>query len=224
MLTIAPALPRDRQANILVLGAHSDDVEIGCGATLIRLAAERSGALVHWVVFSAVGPREHEAKASAEEFLAAFADHRVTTHGFRDAYFPQQLSEIKDAFEALKSQIAPDLILTHHGLDRHQDHKVISDLTWNTFRNHMILEYEIPKYDGGLGDPNVFVPVTREQCDRKIDALLRHFQTQRNKHWFSHDLFAGLMRVRGLEANSPSGLAEAFHCRKATLAFGTQDQ
>ena len=219
MMTLAFDLPRNRQANILLLGAHSDDIEIGCGATLVRLAAEQSAAQVHWVVFSAEGPRENEAISSAEEFLAGFADHRVVTHQFRDAYFPQQISEIKDVFELLKEQVSPDLVFTHHGMDRHQDHRVISELTWNTFRDHMILEYEVPKYDGGLGDPNVFVPVTREQCDRKTSALLRHFQTQRNKHWFSSDLFAGLMRVRGLEGNSPSGLAEAFHCRKATLAL-----
>ena len=223
MLTLALDLPRDRQAKILLLGAHSDDVEIGCGATLVRLAAEQSRALIHWVVFSGIGPREHEAKASAEEFLAGFPDHRIAVHQFRDAYFPQCIGEIKDIFETLKNEISPDLIFTHHGMDRHQDHKVISDLTWNTFRNHMILEYEIPKYDGGLGDPNVFIPVTNEQCEQKIDALLRHFQTQRNKHWFSRDLFAGLMRVRGLEANSPSGLAEAFHCRKATLSLMALD-
>lgn len=221
MLTLALDLPVDRPASILLLGAHSDDIEIGCGATLHRLAAERAGASVHWVVFSAIGPREDEAKASAEEFLTGFADHRIALHRFRDAYFPQCIGEIKDSFEALKDEIAPDLIFTHHGLDRHQDHKVISDLTWNTFRDHLILEYEIPKYDGGLGDPNVFVPVTSEQCERKIDALLRHFQTQRNKHWFTRDLFAGLMRLRGLEGHSPSGLAEAFHCRKATLALGS---
>ena len=219
MLTLNPSFASGRRPSILLLGAHSDDIEIGCGATLLQLAAERHNASVHWVVFSAEGERGREAKASANEFLGGFADPCITLHEFRDAYFPQCIGEIKDAFESLKQRFSPDVVFTHHGNDRHQDHRIISELTWNTYRDHLILEYEIPKYDGGLGDPNVFVPVTTEQCERKIDALLRHFQTQGNKHWFSRDLFAGLMRVRGLEGHSPSGLAEAFHCRKANLTW-----
>jgi LmbE family N-acetylglucosaminyl deacetylase len=220
MLFLSPQFSPGARPQILFLGAHSDDIEIGCGATVLNLARQMPKASVHWVVFSAAGERGGEAKASADAFLSGFADARVELHEFRDAYFPQSFAELKDAFEALKAQAAPDLIFTHHGQDRHQDHRVVAELTWNTFRDHLILEYEIPKYDGGLGDPNVFVPADAQTCARKFDNLLRFFQTQKNKHWFTDDLFSGLMRLRGLEGRSPSGMAEAFHCRKLSFGFG----
>ena len=219
MLHLIPKPADKKPPCILFLGAHSDDIEIGCGATVLTLARDCPDATVHWVVFSADGVRESEAQSSAVDFLAAFGDRKIETHTFRNAYFPSQQVQIKDAFEDLKSRVSPDLVFTHHRDDRHQDHRVIGELTWNTFRDHVILEYEIPKYDGGLGDPNLFVNVSDAICDQKLTKILDHFPSQAGKHWFTRDFFQALMRLRGAEGNSSSGFAEAFYCRKASLGF-----
>jgi LmbE family N-acetylglucosaminyl deacetylase len=202
---------------VLVLGSHSDDIEIGAGGTVLTLLGGERPLDVKWVVFSATGQRAPEAASSAAAFLQGATTSDVVLHAFRDGYFPHHGAEIKDRFEELKSQFDPDLILTHHSADCHQDHRVICELTWNSFRNHLILEYEIPKYDGDLGQPNLFVPIDRQVCDRKCDLLLDHFKSQTGKHWFTKDTFLALMRLRGLEANSPTLFAEAFHARKLTL-------
>jgi LmbE family N-acetylglucosaminyl deacetylase len=207
---------RDRR-RILLLGAHSDDIEIGCGATISRLSEEAPDAEVRWVVFSAIGPRQREARESAKDFLAAFATTNVELHEFRDAYFPDQFTAIKNEFEQLKTNFTPDLVFTHVREDMHQDHRLISELTWNTFRSGLILEYEIPKYEGDLGNPNLFVAISPEQLESKVEKLFRHFGTQRHRQWFSRELFTGLAHLRGLHGGSPSGLAEAFYCRKALI-------
>jgi LmbE family N-acetylglucosaminyl deacetylase len=207
----------DGRLRVLALGCHADDIEIGAGGTLQRLRAVYPGLSVHWVVFSAHGPRRDEARASADELLAGIDEQTVDLHDFRDGYFPYEGGLVKDVFEALKAGPSPDLILTHHRHDLHQDHRLVCELTWNTWRNHLILEYEIPKYDGDLGRPNVYVPLSEEHCRRKVDVLLRHFATQANKHWFTEDLFLGLMRVRGMECRSETGFAEAFHGPKLVL-------
>lgn len=210
-------IPDKRGAlNLLCLGAHSDDLEIGCGGTVLELLGQRP-VNVTWVVLSGVGPREKEARASARRFLkdARRADIRVAQ--FRDGFFPSQHREIKEYFEQLKQIEAPDVILTHQGNDLHQDHRLVAELTWNTFRNHLILEYEIPKYDGGLGSPNVFVPVSERNCRRKVDLLMRGFATQRSKRWFTEDTFMAMLRIRGIECNAASGHAEGFYARKIVL-------
>jgi LmbE family N-acetylglucosaminyl deacetylase len=203
--------------NILCLGAHSDDIEIGCGGTILELTRTRSGIAIWWVVFTADGKREAEAKNSAKAFLKDAGKSQVIIKQFRNGYFPQEGAAIKDFFESLKSLVNPDLIFTHFRDDRHQDHRVVSDLTWNTFRNHLVLEYEIPKYDGDLGAPNTFVPVSRKNGERKAAELLRHFPTQSDKHWFTAETFWALLRLRGLECASPTKYAEAFYSRKLTL-------
>lgn len=202
--------------SILCIGAHSDDIEIGAGATLLRLIRDNPGARITWVVLAAGGVRGEEARASAAAFLegAAAADLRLET--FRDGHFPVAWSEIKAYFEGLKAA-EPDLVLCHYGQDLHQDHRLVSELTWNSFRDHMILEYEIPKWDGGLGSPNVFMPASRADTDRKIDLLTRCFASQASKHWFDDLTFRGLMRLRGLECCAPELLAEAFYARKLSL-------
>ena len=202
---------------MLALGCHSDDIEIGAGGLLLRLQEARPRLEVHWVVFSAHGARREEARSSAEDLLDQTAALRIDLHDFRDGYLPFEGARAKDVFEALKASDSPDLIVTHHRRDLHQDHRLLCELTWNTFRNHLVLEYEIPKYDGDLARPNVFVPISEELCHRKIDVLLRHFGSQRDKHWFSEDLFLGLMRIRGMESRSPTGYAEAFHGPKIVL-------
>jgi LmbE family N-acetylglucosaminyl deacetylase len=202
----------DRVTRVLCLGAHSDDIEIGCGGTLLKLLRDRSDLQVQWVVFSGRGSRAREARASAKAFLAGGAKSKVVIRQFRDSFFPTQLKEIKGYFETIKSSFEPDLVFTHYRDDRHQDHRVVSDLTWNTFRNHVILEYEIPKYDGDFGIPNFFVRLEENDCRKKVDYLCRHFQTQANKHWFAEETFRGLMRLRGMEC--ASAYAEAFYCRK----------
>lgn len=209
----------NRIERILCIGAHSDDIEIGAGGAILKLLAERPDVEVRWVVLSANGDRGAEARSSASQFLASCRAVQVELHDFRDGYFPYVGAEIKDCFEELKKGPKPDLIFTHCREDLHQDHRLISELTWNTFRDHLIAEYEIPKYDGGLLSPNVFVTFEETVLERKIDILLSVFESQRRRRWFSADNFRGLARLRGLECNAQSGLAEGFHCRKLTLAW-----
>jgi len=202
---------------VLCLGAHSDDIEIGCGGTILTLASADPNTAFHWVVFGAGGEREREARHAASLFLRGTCEHEVVVKGFRDGYFPYVGAEIKEYFEELKRRVSPDVIFTHHRGDRHQDHRVISELTWNTFRDHLILEYEIPKYDGDMGSPNCYVPLDAATCRRKAEHLLATFATQREKRWFSTDTFSGLMRLRGVEAGGPAGYAEAFYAHKLSL-------
>jgi len=211
------SLRLNRIKRMLCLGAHSDDIEIGCGATILRLIREHPDIRIYWLVFSAQGVRAREAKQSAADFLRGVRSKQIRTMTFRESYFPSEWSAIKDAFEQVKSEFEPDLVLTQYRDDRHQDHRVLSDLAWNTFRNHLVLEYEIPKYDGDLGQPNVFVPISRELCERKIAALMQHFKSQTSRHWFTEDTFWALLRLRGIESAAKSGFAEAFYGRKLTV-------
>ena len=206
-----------RLSRVLALGSHADDIEIGCGATLLALTRTRPDLELTWVVLGAHGRREREARASAEAFVGPATSSEVVVHGFRDGFFPYVGGEVKDVFEDLKSRLDPDLILTHGRHDLHQDHRLVCELTWNTWRDHLILEYEIPKYDGDLGTPNVFVPVSEDLVREKARLVLDAFESQREKHWFTEELFLGLMRIRGMEGRSPSGYAEAFTCRKLSL-------
>jgi LmbE family N-acetylglucosaminyl deacetylase len=215
--TLRIAAPGDR-LSVLCLGAHSDDIEIGAGATLLGWIAQGISLDVHWCVLSGAGEREREAKQSANDFLAATANQRIEVLAFRDGFFPEQGEQIKAWFEALKGRVNPDLILTHRGDDAHQDHRQISRLTWNTFRDHLILEYEIPKWDGDLGRPNFYVPVSASVIQRKVDLLISHFGSQRSKQWFDAETFLGLARLRGMECRAPERYAEAFTARKVSLA------
>jgi len=207
-------LSLENAKRLLFLGAHSDDIEIGCGGTILKLTRNSPGLEVVWVVFGADGNRRREARRSAELFLKDAGRSKVVLKKFRNSFFPVEGESIKEAFETLKRSFDPDIIFTHYREDRHQDHRLLSDLTWNTFRNHFVLEYEIPKYDGDLGIPNLFVPLEEAICRRKARHLCRIFGTQKTKHWFSEDTFLALMRLRGIECASP--YAEAFHCRKVT--------
>jgi LmbE family N-acetylglucosaminyl deacetylase len=204
---------------VLCLGAHSDDIEIGCGGLILSLLSSPKAIDIDWVVFSAPPPRAREARRSADLFLRGARRKRILLKSFRDGFFPFDGAAIKRVFEGLKSS-KPDLVLTHHRDDRHQDHRVLSDLAWNTFRDHWILEYEIPKYDGDLGTPNCFVPLDSSTCARKVEYLNTVFASQRDKHWFSTETFMGLMRLRGMECRASTGYAEAFYSRKTTLRLG----
>jgi LmbE family N-acetylglucosaminyl deacetylase len=215
-----PLLLDGDRPHLLVLGSHSDDIEIGCGATLLALTRENPDLNVTWVVFGAEGVREQEARASGEAFLEAAGRSEVVVHGFRDGFFPYVGGEIKDAFEDLKARVDPDIIFTHTRHDLHQDHRLVCELTWNTWRDHLIVEYEIPKYDGDLATPNVFVSVPEKLAREKADLIVRVFDSQGVKPWFDKELFLGLMRVRGMEGRSPTGYAEAFTCRKLVLGIG----
>ncbi|CAG7856338.1 hypothetical protein MCAMS1_00781 [biofilm metagenome] len=210
--------PQDSQPlTILCLGAHSDDIEIGCGGTILRLLSEYDNISLNWVVFGANGIRIDEANQSAHMFLAQCKHKNIIVNSFKDGFFPYQGEEIKAFFEQLKKDIKPDIIFTHFRHDLHQDHRVISELTWNTFRNHMVLEYEIMKYDGDLGQPNFFVRLDYTTCQKKIDTLLNTFKTQASHHWFTEEAFLALLRLRGIECNAPEKYAEAFYCRKMVL-------
>lgn len=205
------------QLKILCLGAHSDDIEIGCGGTLLRLLSDYDNVAVSWVVFGASGIRIDEANASANKFLAQCKQKTVTIKNFKDGFFPYLGQEIKAFFEQLKQDVTPDIIFTHYRHDLHQDHRIISELTWNTFRNHMILEYEIMKYDGDFGNPNFFVRLDRTTCQTKISNLLDSFKSQASHHWFTEEAFFALLRLRGIECNAPDKYAEAFYSRKLTF-------
>ena len=211
-------LARDARTplNVLCLGAHSDDIEIGCGGTILRLTERYPAAAFNWVVLSGAGSaREAEARAGADAFLAGAASTSVAVQGFRESFFPMAGEALKEYFETLKAHVQPDLVFTHYRHDLHQDHKAVSDLTWNTFRNALILEYEIPKWDGDLSAPNGFVPLTEEIVDQKVQLLCKTFVTQRTKAWFTEDTFRALMRLRGIEAGAR--YAEAYYGRKMVL-------
>jgi LmbE family N-acetylglucosaminyl deacetylase len=202
---------------VLCIGAHADDIEVGCGGTVLRLLSERPDIRVHWVVLSASETRAREATAGARKFLGEAGAEAVVIKSYRDSFFPYQGQEIKEYFHELARDVSPDLIFTHRREDRHQDHRLVSELTGCAFRDHLILEYEVPKYDGDLGQPNVFVPLSETICSRKVQSIVDVFRTQHEKPWFSEDTFLATLRIRGVECNSKSRYAEGFHCRK--MAF-----
>lgn len=216
MRALQLAKPGER-FSVLCLGAHSDDIEIGAGATLLSLLERGVQLDVHWCVLSGGGIRDDEARKSAADFLAKAAGAQIDVMSFRDGFFPEQGEAIKQWFESLKQRVDPDLILTHRRDDAHQDHRKVCQLTWNTFRDHQILEYEIPKWDGDIGQPNVYVPVSAAALERKIDLLISHFGSQRSKQWFDDETFRGLARIRGMECRAPERYAEAFFGRKLAL-------
>ncbi|MCB0631386.1 MAG: PIG-L deacetylase family protein [Saprospiraceae bacterium] len=203
-----------RGLRILCLGAHCDDIEIGCGGTLLKLIDQYPIEQLKWIVFASNEVRKREAVASAEKFLEAVPNREIIVLDYRDAFLSFAALQIKEYFESVKRSIDPDVVFTHYRDDRHQDHRLISDLSWNTFRSHLVLEYEIPKYDGDLGIPNFFCKLTEEQAEKKAAILLECFESQKNKHWFDRDTFLSLMRIRGMECAHNGRYAEAFHARK----------
>jgi LmbE family N-acetylglucosaminyl deacetylase len=217
MLRFTPGKDRNGALELLCIGAHGDDLEIGCGGTILRLAEEFPGLSVTWVVLSADERRARETRSSASELLEAVRAKRIAVEGFRDGFFPSSIGEIKEYFERLKRSVAPDLVFTHFGGDAHQDHRIVCELTWNTWRDHAVFEYEIPKYDGDLGRPNIFVPLDETLARKKVSLITRHFESQSHRPWFAEDVFLSLMRLRGIEARSAGGYAEAFYCRKLVV-------
>lgn len=217
MLKMNLDIETSRPLKVLCIGAHCDDIEIGCGGTLLKLFATYPNSFCYWVILCSTAERERECRNSAETFLAGVREREVAINHFRDGYLPFQGTDLKDYFESLKGDISPDIVFTHHRHDLHQDHRMVADLTWNTFRNHLILESEIPKYDGDLRSPNLFVELDESHCRQKIDHILAYYKTQKTRTWFDEDTFWALLRLRGLEAHSPTGLAEGFHVRKALL-------
>jgi LmbE family N-acetylglucosaminyl deacetylase len=211
------AAPGDR-LSVLCLGAHSDDIEIGAGATLLSMQERGIRLNVQWCVLSGGDEREREARASAADFLSAAESSRVEVMSFKDSFFPEQGEAIKSWFTGLRERVDPDLVLTHRGADAHQDHRHISRLTWNTFRDHCILEYEIPKWDGDMGQPNLYVPISASILERKIDLLIAHFGSQRSKQWFDAETFRGLARLRGMECRAAERYAESFFGHKLALS------
>ena len=223
MISSIPIRTDGKPPVILCLGAHCDDIEIGCGGTMLRLARQCPEATVRWVVMCSNDIRRREASASAKQFLRNLPNGSVTFETFRDGFLPHSGGKVKDFFETLKKEESPDLILTHYRHDLHQDHRTVCDLTWNTWRNHLIWEYEIPKYDGDLGAPNLFVHLSETEVSEKTEILLEAFETQRAHHWFDADTFRGLLRLRGIESNAPGRFAEAFYGRKLAMGlFGDQ--
>jgi LmbE family N-acetylglucosaminyl deacetylase len=222
MLGLKLNLEKGRAPCLLFIGAHSDDIEIGCGGTVIELLKTYPKAVVYWVVLSSGSTRTREAKQSSRAILRGMHNSHVIIKDFRECIFPSLMIEIKQFFEEMKRTMTPDVVFAHFREDLHQDHRVVGELVWNTFRDHIILEYEIPKFDGGLGSPSVFMPISRAAMKRKIAILMKAFPSQHNKPWFTPETFQGLMRLRGIECNSPSGFAEAFYSRKLTLSSAVQ--
>lgn len=217
MINLRFGLADGKPLSILCLGCHSDDIEIGCGGVILRLTREFPDCSFYWAVFSAAGQRKAEAEHGARLFAGTNRLEHLQLNEFRDGFMPFAGTEIKDVFESMKGVVSPDIIFTHHRKDAHQDHRLVSELTWNTFRNHFILEYEIPKYDGDLGQPSVFVPLEEEVYRMKVQFLSEAFGSQRSKAWFEESTFLSLMRLRGMECNAPGGYAEAFYCRKLVI-------
>jgi LmbE family N-acetylglucosaminyl deacetylase len=209
----------DRLKRVLCVGAHSDDIEIGCGGTVLRMIERSKTIEFYWLVLSSNPKRRKEAESSANAFLRRAHKKTVVVKSFRDGFLPYLGPPVKECFEELKKVFTPDVIFTHCRHDLHQDHRLVCELTWNTFRNHLILEYEIPKYDADLRSPNFFVPLSEAHARKKVNSVFRYFTTQQNKQWFSEDLFYGLMRLRAIEAASPARYAEAFFCRKMLLGM-----
>jgi LmbE family N-acetylglucosaminyl deacetylase len=216
MLNLAVPTGATRALTILCVGAHCDDIEIGCGGTLVEVIRKRP-ARVTWLICASDGARAEEARRSAALFLRDAAEVKLLIGDHPDGFLPYHGAQVKADFEALKGQIEPDLIFTHYRHDLHQDHRLASELTWNTFRDHLILEYEVPKYDGDLGNPNAFFPLSEDVCRHKVASLVQSYPSQAKKKWFAEDLFMAMLRLRGMESNSQSGLAEAFYCRKLRL-------
>ncbi len=210
----------ERAESILFLGAHCDDIEIGCGGTLLELGRSLWRGRISWIVFSSNEVRRQEAEAAAAKFVPEGCDLDLRILDFRNGYFPSCRDAIKDYFETLKREVSPDVIFCHAGHDLHQDHQTLSALCWNTFRNHLILEYEVPKYDGDLGNPNVFVPLSPEICRSKAKLVVDSFESQRDKAWFTADAFESLARIRGIQGASATGYAEGFYAKKLTIGFG----
>jgi LmbE family N-acetylglucosaminyl deacetylase len=211
MMNLSFVPPKGRELSILCIGAHSDDIEIGCGGTVLRLIRDIGDVAFYWVVFSSDAQRKREAEESANAFLRNTRKKSIIVEKFRDGFFPYIGSEIKEYFEELKRKVTPDLIFTHYRFDLHQDHRLLSNLTWNTFRDHTILEYEIPKYDGDLGSPNGFFQLDKSICARKVSYLLKYFRSQRQNHWFNKGTFQSLLTLRGVESNAAEKCAEAFY-------------
>jgi LmbE family N-acetylglucosaminyl deacetylase len=218
MLGLSFVQKKGEPLKALFLGAHSDDIELGCGGTILSLLEQGQELEAWWVVFAASPARRLEAERSAEMFLRGAVKKEVIVKDFKESFFPYIGSEIKACFEELKRTISPDVVFTHFRDDLHQDHRLISELTWNTFRDHLILEYEIIKYDGGLGSPNAFVHLSEEVCARKMKYLMENFQSQRSHQWFTEETFRAILNLRGVESNAPSKFAEAFYARKLVLS------
>jgi LmbE family N-acetylglucosaminyl deacetylase len=219
MRELTLAGPDGRSPRVLCIGAHCDDIEIGCGGTLLRLLEHSPDAEIRWLILSSDDVRRAETEAGARRILGREARERVHFGKFRDGFLPYEGAAVKDFFEAAKRGFSPDVILTHHRADLHQDHRIACELTWNTWRSHLILEYEIPKYDGDLGRPNAYVPVSGEQLEAKVATILDVYITQRSKEWFTAETFRALARLRGVEANAVSGYAEAFYAPKLVLSL-----
>lgn len=217
MLPLAPLRAGQSGYELLCLGAHSDDIEIGCGGTVYRLLREWPIDRVTWVVLSGNPARAGEAKRAARRVLGRHPAARIVQAEFRESYFPYAGLAIKEFFDALGREVRPDLVLTHYRNDLHQDHRLVSELTYNTFRDHLVLEYEVLKLDGDIGNPNVYVALDEATVKRKMNLLMSSFGSQRDKRWFTEDAFRGLMRIRGIEAGAPAGYAEAFYGRKIVI-------
>jgi LmbE family N-acetylglucosaminyl deacetylase len=224
MLDLSLSAPKGVPLKALFLGAHSDDIEIGCGATIRQWLSAGVSLDATWVVLCAEGNRAAEARRSAEDFLRGAANSRVVIGGFRDSFLPYVGGAVKDFYETLKSHPTPDVIFTHQRHDLHQDHRIACELTYNTFRDHQVLEYEIPKWDGDMGAPNAFVRVDESVALQKVDLVMNHFGTQRGKDWFDRETFLGLMRLRGMECRAPERYAEGFYLHKAVIGIPSKSR
>ncbi|MDT6940971.1 PIG-L deacetylase family protein [Brucella pseudogrignonensis] len=217
MIDLLSMASSNKPLKLLCLGAHSDDIEIGCGGTILHLISSGIPLDIHWCVLSGNVERHNEAELAALDFLQGASSFQINLASFEDSYFPAQIRDIKSWLMLQRQRQSPDIVFTHRKHDAHQDHRTISELTWNLFRDQLILEYEIPKWDGDLGQPNAYSALSADILKRKIELLLKHFGSQRAKDWFDTETFQGIARLRGMECRAPEAYAEAFFARKIRL-------
>lgn len=213
-LRITP--PTDRALRVVALGAHADDIEIGAGGLIQRLVADTPSLSIRWLVASATPERRREAEKASSRLVGSVSDCTLDIGDLRDGFLPF-LGPAPKEWLIRHAGFEPDIVICPRGEDLHQDHRLVGQLAWQVFRSSLIFEYEIPKYEGDLGRPNVYVVLDRATAERKVATILEAFPSQRSRRWFEPETFWALLRLRGIEAASPTGFAEAFHASKIVL-------
>jgi len=206
--------PAGRPLSILAIGAHPDDIEIGAGGTLLSLAAACPGLQARYLVLTGTAERHEEARSAASAFLPA-TDVHIDLHELPEGRFPAVWARVKDALEDVARSCSPDLILAPSRADAHQDHRTIGEIVPTVFRDQLYLGYEIPKWDGDLSQPSMYLPLSADVARRKVELLHKCFPSQRVRDWWDDEVFLGMARLRGMECRAP--YAEAFTCTKSAI-------
>jgi LmbE family N-acetylglucosaminyl deacetylase len=213
MLPLQLGAPAGRPLSVLAIGAHPDDIEIGAGGLLLTLAPSRPE--IRYVVLTGTPERHLEARNAARAFMPE-ADLTIELSDLPEGRFPAVWHRVKEALEGIARSFSPDVIIAPSPADAHQDHRTIAEIIPTVFRDQLYLAYEIPKWDGDLGRPSMYVPLTAETARRKVELLHKCYPSQRGRDWWDDEVFLGLARLRGMECRAP--YAEAFTCMKSVIA------